>query len=136
MSDLLSIKCYKVLQTRSYTVVTLGNNDKKFAIYTEPAIGKTMQMHLTETENPRPLTHDLMNMAFSGFGIKIKKVIINDVQDTVYFARIFFEQQIGDKKEIVEIDARPSDCLTLALIKDVPVFCTKEVMEKAVAVSE
>ncbi|MCH1429445.1 MAG: bifunctional nuclease family protein [Chlamydiales bacterium] len=136
MSELMPIKCYKVLQTRSYTVVTLGNQEKKFAIYTEPSIGKTMQMHLTETENPRPLTHDLMNMVFSGFGIKVKKVIINDVQETVYFARIFLEQEFEGKTSIVEIDARPSDCLTLALIQDIPVYCTSEVMKKAVAVEE
>lgn len=136
MTELVPIKCSKVLQTRSYTVVTLGNEEKKFAIYTEPSIGRTMQIHLSEEGNPRPLTHDFITRILKGFEIKIKKIIINDVQDTIYFARIFLEKTLGQETHLVEIDARPSDCITLALIQDVPFFCTREVLDKAIAVQD
>ena len=100
------------MQTRSYTVVILGARDKKFAIYTDPSIGRTLQMHLTGVEKIRPLTHDLMDSIFQGLGVTVKQVVINDVQDTIYFARLFLEQEIGGIRHILEIDARPSDCIT------------------------
>ncbi len=135
-SELIQLSFDKIMQTRSYTVVILGAQDKRFAIYTDPSIGRTLQMFLTEVERLRPLTHDLMDKIFDGFDIRVKQVVINDVQDTVYFARLFLEQDSGDMRHIVEIDARPSDCLTLALMNNAPVYCTKEVLEKTIAVEE
>ena len=124
------------MQSRAYTVIILGTDAKRFAIYTDPAVGRNIQVYLTEESKPRPFTHDLMNAIFQGFGIKPLQIVINNVEDTIYFARIYLEQQIGDQKTILEIDARPSDCITLALLNNIPVFCRKEVLEKAVAVEE
>jgi bifunctional DNase/RNase len=136
LAELIPIKFNKIMQTRSYTVVLLGTDEKKFAIYTDPQIGKLLQMYLTGSERPRPYTHDLMNAIFKGLNIRLKQIVINDIQDTVYYARLFIEQQIGDELNIVEIDSRPSDCITLALMNNVPVYCTKEVFEKTAAVEE
>ncbi|MBS4164531.1 Uncharacterized protein PRO82_001860 [Candidatus Protochlamydia amoebophila] len=135
-SELIQLNFDKIMQTRSYTVVILGTAEKRFAVYTDPQIGKTLQMFLTEAERPRPLTHDLIDKIFNGLDISVKQVVINDVQDTIYFARLFLEQNIGEMKHILEIDARPSDCLTLALMNNAPVYCTKEVLEKTIAVEE
>lgn len=134
--ELIPIKFEKVMQSRAYTCVVLGTEDKKFAIYTDPASGKSMQIYLASTEKPRPYTHDLINCIFRGLEIKVKQVVINDVQDTIYFARLFLEQQIGDLLHIVEIDARPSDCITLALLHKVPIYCTRDVLEKTIAYAE
>ena len=136
VKELIQLSFDKIMQTRSYTVVVLGARDKKFAIYTDPSIGRTLQMHLTGVEKPRPLTHDLMDAIFQGLGVSIKQVVINDVQDTIYFARLFLEQDIGGIRHILEIDARPSDCITLALMNNVPVYCTKEVLEKTIPIEE
>jgi uncharacterized protein len=135
-STLIQVSFDKIMQTRSYTVIILATPDKKFAIYTDPSIGKTLQMFLTEVERPRPLTHDLIDKILEGLDVRVKQVVINDVQDTVYFARLYLEQDIGDIRHIVEIDARPSDCLTLALMNNAPVFCTQEVLEKTIPVEE
>lgn len=136
LSELIQLSFDKIMQTRSYTVIILTARDKKFAIYTDPSIGRALQMHLTGVEKQRPLTHDLIDCIFKGMDIKIKQVVINDIQDTIYFARLFLEQQIGNTRHIIEIDARPSDCITLALMNNVPVFCTLEVLEKTVPVYE
>lgn len=136
LSELVLLSFDKIMQTRTYTVVILGAQDKRFAIYTDPAIGRTLQMYLTGVEKQRPLTHDLIDSIFTGLNIKMLQVVINDVQDTIYFARLFLELQREDYKHIVEIDARPSDCITLALMNDVPVYCTIEVLEKSIAVEE
>ena len=123
-------------ESRAYTCIILGNDEKKFAIYTSPAVGKAMQRYLTETEKPRPYTHDLIDSIFKGLEIKVKQVVINDLQDTVYFCRLFLEQKIGDILHIVEVDARPSDCVTLALIYRAPIFCTREIYETAIEYAE
>jgi len=136
VAELVQVTFDRIMQTRAYTVVVLASKDKKFAIYTDPTIGRTLQMYLTGIEKPRPLTHDLLNMLLRGLHVRIKQIVINDVQDTVYFARIFLEQQIGDIRHILEIDARPSDSITLALMNNVPVFCTKEVLEKTLPLEE
>jgi len=133
-SELIPIKFDKILQSKSYTCVVLGTDEKKFAIYTDPFSGKAMQRFLTEAETLRPPTHELVNKIFRGYDIKIRQIVINDLQDTIYFARIFLEQQMGDILHILEIDARPSDCITLALINRTPVFCTREVFERVVPV--
>ena len=134
--ELILIKFEKVKQSRSYTCIVMGTEEKKFAIYTDPASGKAMQVYLSSIEKQRPLTHDLMTLIFRGLDIKLKQIVINDLQDTVYFARLFLEQQIGDILHIVEIDARPSDCITLALLHKIPVYCTKNVLEKTISHEE
>lgn len=136
LSELIQLSFDKIMQTRTYTVVILGARGKRFAIYTDPSIGRTLQMHLTGTEKIRPLTHDLMNMIFAGLKVNIKQVVINDIQDTIYFARLFIEQEMDGIRHIVEIDARPSDCITLALMNNVPVFCTKDVLERTVPIED
>lgn len=134
--ELVPISFKKIMQSRAYTVIILGNETKQFAIYTEPTVGRNLQILLTQEQHPRPFTHDLMNGIFQGFDIRLVQVVINNIEDTIYFSRLFLEQQIGDQKQIVEIDARPSDCLTFAVKHGVPLYCNKEVFEKAVAIKD
>jgi bifunctional DNase/RNase len=135
-SELIPITFNKIMQSRSYTVIILGTDKKRFAIYTDPSVGRNIQTYLTEEHKPRPYTHDLINAIFRGFNIKPLQIVINDIEDTIYFSRIYLEQQVGEEKTILEIDARPSDCVTLALLNNIPVFCRKDILEKAVAVEE
>jgi uncharacterized protein len=136
LSELIQLSFDKIMQTRAYTVIILSAPEKKFAIYTDPNIGKTLQLYLTDVEKPRPMTHDLIDLMFMGLKIRVKQVVIIDVQDTVYYARLFLEQDQGDIRHIVEIDARPSDSITLALMNNAPVYCTPEVLKKAISVEE
>jgi uncharacterized protein len=134
--EIVQLTFDKIMQTRSYTVIVLKGGEKKFAIYVEPQVGKILQMYLTDIEKPRPLTHDLISSIFKGFEITVKQVVINDVQDTIYYARLFLEQMRGDIRHIIEIDGRPSDFITLALMHNAPVYCAKEVLEKVIPVIE
>lgn len=136
LKELVQLSFDKIMQTRAYTVVILGSDTKRFAIYTEPSIGRTLQIFLTGLEKARPLTHDLIETIFKGLNIRVKQVVINDLQDTTYFARLYLEQDVGGIRHILEIDARPSDCITLALMCNAPVYCTREVLEKTVPVEE
>jgi uncharacterized protein len=135
-TELVQLAFDKVMQTRTYTVIVLKGREKKFAIYVDPSVGKSLQNYLNDTEKVRPMTHDLLSSIFKGFDVKIKQIVINDIQDTVYYARLFLEQDSGNMRNIVEIDARPSDCIILALMHNAPVYCSKDVMEKAIPVLE
>lgn len=136
LSELIQLTFDKIMQTRTYTVIVMSARDKKFAIYTEPTVGKTLQMYLTGVEPPRPQTHDLLEKIFTGLKVRIKQVVITDLEDTTYFARLFLEQSMGELRHIVEIDARPSDCITLAIMSNAPVYCTKELLDKTVPVED
>ncbi|HXF28983.1 MAG TPA: bifunctional nuclease domain-containing protein [Chlamydiales bacterium] len=136
VSELIQLAFDKIMQTRTYTVIVLKTQEKKFAIYVDPAIGKSLQNYLTDNEKPRPMTHDLISTIFKGLDVRVKQIVINDIQETVYYARLFLEQEKDGFRHIVEIDARPSDCIILALMHNAPVYCSKEVVEKAVPVLE
>lgn len=124
------------MQSRAYTVIILGTDAKQFAIYTDPIVGRNLQTLLTDEKHPRPYTHDLIDFVFKGLDVRLIQVVINDMEDTTYFCRLFLEQQIGEEKQILEIDGRPSDCLTLAIMHNVPIYCAKHVLEKAVPIEE
>lgn len=132
MDELVQISFHKIMQSATYTVFVLGTEEKQFAIYTEPHIGQNLQMRLTNTPRLRPYTHDLISSLFSTLDIRVVQVVLNHIDEAVYFSRLFIEQSIGKNKHIVEIDCRPSDALTLALEVGAPLFCTKEVLENAV----
>lgn len=135
--ELVPITFNKIMQSRAYTVIILGNEVKQFAIYTDPLVGRNLQMLLTEEREKRPYTHHMIDSIFTGFEIRLKQVVINQIEDTIYFARLFLEQQKGEhSKEILEIDSRPSDCLTLAVMLGAPIFIKKDVFDLAVPVEE
>jgi len=136
LQELIPLSFDKIMQTRTYTVIILGAGEKKFPIYTEPSVGKNLQIYLTGNQKARPLTHDLISSLFKGMKIKIRQVVINDLQETTYFARLFLEQEVEGILHIYEVDARPSDCITLALMHNAPVFCTHEVLDKTIPIQD
>jgi hypothetical protein len=133
--ELVPITFNKIMQSKAYTVIILGNESKQFAIYTEPLVGRNLQMLLNGDHQPRPYTHSLIDSIFQGFDIHLKQAVINRIEDTIYFSRLFLEQQVGNEnKEILEIDTRPSDCLTLAMMHNAPIYIKKDVFEVAVPI--
>ena len=133
VTELIPITFNKIMQSKAYTAIVLGNDLKKFAIYVEPKVGKTLQLFFTDDKPSRPLTHELCNNIFGHLGVRVLQVLIHDFHEGVFFARLFVEQQMGEIRQILEIDARPSDCITLALMQNAPVVCNKHVFDNAVA---
>jgi bifunctional DNase/RNase len=79
---------------------------------------------------PRPLSHDLMRTMLETLGGKLEQVIIHDIRDATFFAKLLV--RIGDRME--EIDARPSDGIALALRTQTPIYVSdKIVLEEATA---
>lgn len=79
--------------------------------------------------NPRarPMTHDLLKIICQMFNTRLRRVVVNDLQESTYFARLVLET---DGKE-TEIDARPSDSVALALRFKAPIFVTEKVIQAA-----
>lgn len=134
--ELIPISFSKIVQSNAYTILILGTKQKKFAIYTDPLVGHNLQLYLSEEPPERPSSHNLIGSICKGFNIKIIQVVISGVEDTLYFARLFLEQEREGLKEIAEIDARPSDCISLALMYRVPILCRRDVLEQAVPIED
>lgn len=81
----------------------------------------------------RPMTHDLFKSFSSSFNYSIEQILISDMQEGVFYAKIICK----NASKIVEIDARPSDAIAIAVRFDAPIFCVPKVMsEAAIEVSE
>ena len=72
-------------------------------------------MFMREMSKERPLTHDLMAHLMTAVGAHVERVIINDLKNATYYARMIIaaENELQQKK-IIELDARPSDCIAMA----------------------
>ncbi len=86
------------------------------------AIALAMQGH----EPLRPMTHDLLKSVFTELGASIQHIFIYDMQDSTFFARIVAQQ--GTRT--IEVDARPSDSIALAVRSEVPIYVEDHVIEQ------
>lgn len=125
-----------VLPMEAGHAVFLGNAQKTFVIFVDDPVGMAITMNLRGLNRERPLTHDLMGHLMTAFGVKLDRVVINDVQDGVFFARLILsaENEVQQKK-MAEIDARPSDGIVLAIAHDAPLFVAQKVWEDTEDVS-
>jgi uncharacterized protein len=80
---------------------------------------------------PRPLTHDLMKNILGMLDVEVVKVQVTSLSDNTFFGRVFLRKE---GIEDMDIDARPSDAIALALRYRVPIFVHKDVYESAAIV--
>jgi len=103
------------------------NNERYLPIWIGPCEAEAITVKLQDMPTPRPLTHDLLRSVIREMGGKIAHILISDLRQEVYYARIVIEVA-GDQ---IEIDSRPSDAIALAVRAAVPVFVNESVMDKA-----
>ncbi len=137
-NEVVAVKIRGILPANSGCAVFIGNDEKVFVINVEPQMGQVIGMFLRDAPKERPLTHDLMASVFKGFNITVERVVITDLKNSTYFARLILQQQneLQTARKIVEIDARPSDCLALAAAQKRPIFVTAALMEQVEDMSE
>ena len=111
--------------------VFLSNERKVIAIFVDHSVAAAITMSIHKIKKPRPLTHDLIGSIFAGFGINVQKVVINDLKDDTFFARLYLVQEAETGKNMVEIDARPSDSIALALQQGCPIYVSPKVWDAA-----
>jgi bifunctional DNase/RNase len=121
-NDVVPVDIRGILPANSGCAIFVGNEEKVFVIQVEHNQGAVIGMFLRDTAKERPLTHDLINSMFKGFNISVERAIITELKNSTYFARLILTQQNELGRKIVEIDARPSDCLALVSAQKRPLF--------------
>lgn len=124
-----------VPHTNGYALF-LGNEEKTIVIYVDAFTGEAIRMASEGIRKERPLTHDLIGFILQGFDIKLMRVLINDVVDSTFFARLQFQMDNEIGRKFVEIDARPSDSIALAVQTKAPVYIARHVFDTAEDMTE
>lgn len=131
MPDLIEVEIdsVRVSLTNQQRIVVLKARDQDLflPIWIGPFEAEAITIALQEVEVARPQTHDLLHKLFQFFNAKLEKVIISAIKDDVYYATLLAK----DEGKTLEIDARPSDAIALALRAHVPLLVVKAVMDEA-----
>ena len=115
-------------QRNSYTLI-LGekNGELKLPIVIGGYEAQSIALVIEGLKPQRPLTHDLISNFFSQFGIILKEVIINKLEEGVFFSTLVTEKD----NKIQNIDARTSDAIALALRMKCPIYTYKSILNDA-----
>ena len=84
-------------------------------------------LEMEKVSTPRPMTHDLLKNLLSELDAHVDRIVINDLRDNTFFARIHLTR--GDST--LSVDSRPSDAIALALRSQAGIFVEEEVLEKS-----
>jgi len=101
--------------------------DRYLPIWIGPAEADAITVRLQDVSVARPLTHDLLRDVMEKLGAQVEYVLINDLSDDTFYARII----LNVNGERLEIDSRPSDAIALAVRVQVPIFAEDSVLERA-----
>lgn len=130
MSDLVRVEPIALFPTQAGCAVFLGDGKKAIVFYIDPGIGASINSSLSGTSPQRPLTHDLFLLTLQTFGAKVSRAVIVRMENEIYYARLILEaeNEIMERK-IVELDARPSDCLALVVRCGAPIYVVRELWD-------
>jgi bifunctional DNase/RNase len=116
-----------MLSNRHVVILKDSEGDRYLPIWIGAWEASAIAMRLQGLSAERPLTHDLFAAALDRLGVRVERVVISELSDETYHARIHLER---DGVE-VEVDARPSDALALAVRAEVQIFAAEEVLAQA-----
>jgi bifunctional DNase/RNase len=134
--NVVAVTVKGVMPTANGCAVFLGEESKTFVIYVDHSVGNAIQMTLDGVKKERPLTHDLIGSILLGLNAQLEHIVINDAREGTFFARILLRMENELGKKIVEIDARPSDSIVLALQQSRPIFVSRPVLDGAEDMTE
>ena len=130
MQSLVRVEPIALLPTQAGCAVFLGDGNKTIVFYIDPGVGASINASLSGQLPPRPLTHDLYLLTLQTFGAKVSRAVIVRMEQEIYYARLILEaeNEIMERK-IVELDARPSDCLALVVRCGAPFYVVRELWD-------
>jgi len=124
------------MPTANGCAVFLGDDAKTFVIYVDHSVGNAIQMTLNGVKKDRPLTHDLIGSVLLGLGASLEHIVVNDAREGTFFARILLKMENELGKKIIELDARPSDSIVLALQQKRPIYVARAVFDSVEDMTE
>jgi len=130
---MIKVEIQKIVQyppNKGYVVLLreVGGN-KQLPIIVGTFEAQAIALALENVDMPRPLTHDLIVNILKTLSMKITKVIVNDLRENTFFARVFLENETDHSS--LQIDARPSDAIAVGLRMRAPLFVSDLVMDAA-----
>ena len=125
----VTVESIRVSLINQQRLVVLRENDSPrfLPIWIGPFEAEAITMGLQGTDAGRPLTHDLLRNVLEALGADTQSVFINALRDDTFYARVILDMQ-GER---IEVDARPSDAIALAVRLDVPIYVDEDVMDRA-----
>jgi uncharacterized protein len=129
----MSIKGLMLDPVSNSPIVVLKDEAEKFFLPIWVGIfeANAIALQLEKVSTPRPMTHDLLRNFISQLDARVSRVVINDLRDSTFFAQI----RVITSDRTLEIDARPSDAIALALRVEAPIFVEQSVLDQAQTIS-
>jgi bifunctional DNase/RNase len=123
------------IDERTHTPVVLlkeKSGTRMLPIWIGPSEASAIAIELTGRKFQRPLTHDLLRTVIEGLRASVPRIAIVDLREKTYFAKVYLQRD----DELLTIDARPSDCIALALRTGSPIFVREELLREEDSVDE
>ena len=98
--------------------------DRSFPIVIGIFEATSIDRRVKHLPSPRPLTHDLVASVIENMGGELRDIYISELRDHTYYAKL----RIRIDGEMVEVDARPSDAIALAVTAKVPIYVAEDVL--------
>jgi bifunctional DNase/RNase len=111
----------------SAVVLTDAGRKRALLIFVGSTEALSIELRLSKRTYPRPLTHDLFDSALERLGARVESVRVEKLEDNTFFGRVV----LLDEGRRIELDARSSDAIALALGSGVPIYVAREVIERA-----
>ncbi len=102
------------------------DTDRYLTIWIGPYEAESISLRLHDVTPPRPQTHDLLRNIIEQLGASVRYILLNDLARDTYYARIVLDVN-GDA---LEIDARPSDAISLAVRTESPIYAEEAVLDE------
>jgi bifunctional DNase/RNase len=119
-----------ISETRDTQIIVLrerdGNRNLPIVIGLTEALA--IDRRIKGVQLQRPLTHDLLGNVIESLAAELEKIVINDLQDHTFYAKLVIRQQ----GELIEVDSRPSDAIALGVATDVPIYVEDHVLREVV----
>jgi uncharacterized protein len=129
----MSIKGLMLDPVSNSPIVVLKDDEEKFFLPIWVGIfeANAIALQLENITTPRPMTHDLLRTMIAELDARVSSIVINELRDSTFFAQIRLLITREGGNQTLEIDARPSDAIALALRTEAPIFVAQEVLEQA-----
>jgi len=125
----MNVKLVGLDQASMVPVVILSDAEERYyvPVVVGPAEANAIAIVLEGVDTPRPLTHDLLLSTINQLGAVVDRIVITELKDDVYYARIILTRN-GQR---IELDARPSDSIALALRAGAPIYVSEQIVTES-----
>jgi len=120
------------LSTQHVVILREASGERYLPIWIGSWEAQSIAMKLQGVEAERPLTHDLLANVLVELGVGVSRIIVSDLADETYRARLVLARAEAE----IDIDARPSDAIALAVRVSAPIFATDAVLDRAAVIPE